>query len=716
VSRAPGTRALRVPVSISPLARRRALETTLVIAAYTLVAIAITWPLAADFSSRITGGGFASDQAGYVWDFWYIAAHGLDIWGPATQEVVGAPFGRPVAGALNATQLVTLGPGWIVAKLFSPVVAYNVTALSSLALSSAAMYALVRVVGLGRAPAAWGGLMFMLIPYHLARVTAHVPLSHLECFPLLLIAAIRWLERPTRRRAGWLAAAVALAWLTNPYYGLMCSVMVVVIIAVQAVRRLALDGPRSAVVATAEAAVALAILVGAPLGALFLAGRGALADNFTRVPIELELYGARLTDYVVPNIGNTFMRGVLGADWAAHGSPGGERTVFLGWTVLLFAVIGVFLIARNKNVGERLRIALWLSIPTAVVLILFSLASPTRWFGAELTMPAQYLFDAAPYLRSFARFGVPVAAIAILVAAAGLALAIKGRSITTSLSVLSIAFILGVVEVPDNLIVPTGPPLQVEGRSSEDLPTWRWLTANDPKGIVMEVPAHANELVDRVYMYGQLLHGRTLLNGGLNGNDPGTDIAAMNADPVYGGSAARLAAAGVTVITVNPWSYRAQGLAPPDASKPPPGYAVKEIYPDGSAVWGVTAKADDAIAIPRRTTWWAPQFIDGRVWRYLGETARLTALAPAAGVYRATFEAHGFLADERYPVAINIDGTTTTVVVAGARKSYSVEFRLPAGQVDINLVNQGPKARMISAIDQRVVSVEMSDWTLSRVR
>jgi hypothetical protein len=103
---------------------------------------------------------------------------------------------------VGALQLAFLGPAWLVSKVTGPILAD-------------------RSRGMGR-----GGVR--LFPNALIQGDGHYPHALLACFPLLLLALRRWGERPGPRRAVWLAAALAFCWLTNPYYGTMAFVVVVV--------------------------------------------------------------------------------------------------------------------------------------------------------------------------------------------------------------------------------------------------------------------------------------------------------------------------------------------------------------------------------------------------------------------------------------------------------------------------------------------------------
>jgi hypothetical protein len=202
-------------------AQRIAIEVLVVLAATGLISVLLTWPLATDIGSLLPGNGQSSDVTGYFWDVWNNHTNGMDLWGGSLQESLGYPFGRPGVGGANLTLLVFTGPTWLLANVASVAAAINVVTLAGIALSGAAMYLLVRWLGLGRGPAAWAAVAYELSPYMFLRVGAHPPLAHIEFAPLLLMAAIYWVRRPGWRAALLLALAVLFAWLSNPYYGTM---------------------------------------------------------------------------------------------------------------------------------------------------------------------------------------------------------------------------------------------------------------------------------------------------------------------------------------------------------------------------------------------------------------------------------------------------------------------------------------------------------------
>ncbi len=694
-----------------------------VLGGYLLMAVIISWPLAANMGTDIAGGGAGGDQSGYLWDFWNIAEHGLSLWGTDLQESISAPFGRESPGSVNVTLFTTLGPAWLVTTLWSPIVAYNVTVFLALTLSAAAMYLLARWVGAGRWIAAWAGMAFMLFPYEQIRAQVHIPLAHIWCLPIVVLVCLRWIERPSWRRSVWLALGLAACWLTNPYYGTMGFVIVGVCVIVGAVRIARTAGWRPLARNLGEVALSVVAIVLVPLGLLFTAASGAIDQSLRRTPEELVAYGARLSDYLLPAADNPFFGGIFGADtWASIGSPGGERTAFVGYVTLALAALGTGLVlGRRSQASSRQCIAVITALPLLLALMLFSSVSPVTVLGRSIDMPSSYLFDALPYLRVYARFAVAVMAVLLMVAAIGLSRLLRGRTQTVRVAVISSVFILSALELPVgspvSIPIQSDVPMWVGGVPPSEVPTWLWLKERQTDEIVYEYPGGPDEGTERFYMYGQTIHGHRITNGSLSPGQIGESFMKANGDVTWPGVPERLAGLGIDLVTVNPWAYERQGGTAPPADEPPPGFEVVKTFPNGSAVWRVTADPADAVAVPRDAGWWDPELIDGELWRWMIRRARVTVVAPEAGAYRITFPARGLHAEggARFDVWLSGPFGETERHTVGAERELSFDVRLPAGRSDVWLETSGPRAQPVNPGDGRLGTIQVADWEISRI-
>jgi hypothetical protein len=697
--------------------RRIAIECLLVLCGSALLAVVLTWPLLLDLGSEVPGGGNGGDRSGYVYDVWFNERFGLNLWGMDLETAVSAPFGRDAPGSLNMLQITFLGPAWLVSLVAGPIVGVNVSVLLGMTLAAAAMYLLIRWIGAGVAPAIWAAVAFSIFPNALVRITGHYPLALLACFPLILLAAWRWLERPGLRRACWLAAACGFCWLTNPYWGVMGLVAVTVAGVAGIVMTVRGDGWTTALRRAGELTAAVMGIVFLPLAAMFWSTRDSVENGLTRTRVDLDVYGARLTDYLLPDVGQRFFVDVFGAEWADIAAPGGERSNFLGYGTMGLAVLGLVLGYRyRRTLTARTRIVLVTALPMALVMVWFSLATPTRWFGVTIPTPSDALFNVLPFLRVYARFAVPVTALVICLGAIGLHLALRDRRpVIVGLFVVPL-IALAVVELPPGGGVPvtSGPPIVLSGRPAEQFAAWRYLRDEVPDdAIVHAFPSYTNELVERFHMYGQTVHGLDITNGDAQAIGVGSDVTSSIPDPRWPGAARALSTLGVDYVTVIPELYAFFGVTPPDVERPPAGFAVVEVFPDGAAVWRVTATPRDGLAIVRRDNWWTPARREGRSWRFMRDDAIVHLYAPVAGRYRLAFGARS-AAGPREMVA-EVDDRTVLTRTIGAQEEVTVVVDLPEGLTDIRLANPGYAADAIPSGDPRAWSFEVSDIDMTRI-
>jgi hypothetical protein len=259
--------------------------------------------------------------------------------------------------------------------------------------------------------------------------------------------------------------------------------------------------------------------------------------------------------------------------------------------------------------------------------------------------------------------------------------------------------------------------VRLGGRLPEDVPMWAWLRDDAPPDtVVYAFPAYPDEQLERFHMYGQLVHGLTIANGDPQLTGIGTDMTSAHPDPRVAGAAPALRTLGVDLVTVSPELYARVGVNPPDPAHPPPGFAPVRAFPDGSAIWRVTAAPLEGVAIFQRSSWWAPELVGGRLWCYMRDTARVTLYAPRAGTFRVTFEARNAEAGESRTLRLELPGGRAQELTVGARRPVRLEVSLREGRNDVRLINQGPPARPIGGTDMHVVSVQVSRWTLTRSR
>jgi len=244
----------------------------------------------------------------------------------------------------------------------NPVLTYNVAYIGSYVLAGFGMFLLTHALWGSTAAALLSGLAFALTPYRLAQ-TSHLQVLMSGWMPIGLLALHRYLGTGSRRWLAAFAAAYLLTALSNAYYTYFFLLPIGAVIGIELVRpRL----PRTRILRDLAVAGVTIAAVMAPIALVYI--RLQRDMGFTRDVGQLGGLSARLADYFRVAAGAWNWGGLLP-------DGGGERQLFHGFTVIVFAVVGASIAARDRTMppaGDRLRtvttyglmalLAVWLSM------------------------------------------------------------------------------------------------------------------------------------------------------------------------------------------------------------------------------------------------------------------------------------------------------------------------------------------------------------------
>jgi hypothetical protein len=181
---------------------------------YLLVAIAITWPLAAQLGTRLAGFGYsdAYEMAHHLWWFQYAIENGEPLF---EQPLLAYPDG--IEGITLWANPLQFFPAWAFALVVPVPVAYNVTLLLTMALNGWAMFVLARHLTRSDAAALLAGVLYLAFPTMQGHLGAgHAGLLVQWPLPLFVLALLRLRETTTGsgRPVLWLLLAALLFMMT----------------------------------------------------------------------------------------------------------------------------------------------------------------------------------------------------------------------------------------------------------------------------------------------------------------------------------------------------------------------------------------------------------------------------------------------------------------------------------------------------------------------
>jgi hypothetical protein len=336
---------------------------------------------------------------------------------------VMAQFGRPVRTSVYA-QPVTDVSGALLARASGPVAAYNWLVLLSFPLSAVAAYLLARHLGLSRTGATVAGMLYAFSPFHLAHAAYHPHIAQTQWLPLYLLALWRCVDRPSPVAVGFLGVAAMLVTLSNFYAGLIAAVITPVALAAYW-----LLTPRTDATPLRRLGISagsLVFIAASGLAYVWYAADPVLLDraSFSFPRVDLFRYSATWWSYLVPPVAHPLLGATAQGIWKAADVRLGllEQQVSVGWAVVALGVIAIYR-WRVPHAGDGHPPAVS-RVPILVVIALAALVcslSPEWTIGTfTFVRPSALLYDALPMFRSYARFGVVVQLMAVLLAGIGL--------------------------------------------------------------------------------------------------------------------------------------------------------------------------------------------------------------------------------------------------------------------------------------------------------
>jgi hypothetical protein len=586
-------------------------------------------------------------------------------------------------------------PGRALARIMSPVAAYNIVILATFPLAAAAAYLLARRVIGSHLGAMVAGLAYAFLPFHVTQAGGHPHVAQTQWLPLYLLALWRCADRPDLPRAALLLAAAAAVALSDFYGGFIAAVLSPVALVAygvvspsrpgeSSVRRVAITG---FVLAAAAAAGLVLIHLFAPA---VLARPGSLA--FARS--ELFAWSAKWWSYLIPPVDHPlwgtsvrefWMRGGVGESLLEH------QQVGVGWSLLVLGAVPLRLWLRGDRASLAVRSAPVLAI-LACSALLCSLSPERRIGPLSFVRPSALLYEVAPMFRAYARFGLVVGLMTALLAGAGVAClwqrpGSRGR--------VAAVLLLGLAA----LEYAPFPPW----RWRDVLPTraHRWLAAQSGSLRVLDCvpPSRVSD-----YLALSLL--------GHEGSLLGAPIFDDCGEPRLGD---KLKATGYTHVVVRRDSAIGRWLA---VNPAPEGLARGPEFDDG---WILEVKAERPRVYVSALVGFYPREYEGQsTWRWMGQTGtlRVVATRESAGTV-LVLELKAFPRERIVEWFLDGRRLGEVVVAAGWRRYELPLGPIAPGESTITLASRGPAIVADDVLrngDSRALGLALASWSVDSPR
>ncbi len=469
---------------------------------YTMLALALTWPLAAHFTTHVTGDGI--DDPSLVWNLWWLKLRLVDQLNPDIFHS-GWMF-HPVNINLAFYTLTPLN-GLLSIPLqvaFDLTPANNLLLLSAFVLSGLGVYLLVRqllqIWGWHADPAVFASLLAGAIYAFASAKLFYAALGQFniassQWIPFCILYLVRMVTAANQRNRLTAAALAGLFLVLQAWAELTYASFLLIFIGLLFVWMLlsAQDWQARLRGLLPFGLIALLFVIGiSPFLAAMAPDLAAEGDFFGRGGGFAADFSADLQGYLVP----TRLHPWIGEWVAGLGFPNDKgQHIYVGYSVFLLALLGAWALWRGGLSAPATRRWFWFWVPATALFWLLTLGPQVRWGGQPLPLAGPFaLVSRLPFFsgnRYPSRYSVMLLLALAMLAGAGVywlftrRWLVRHRRGAAALSIVLAALLLVEhISIPLPLSEQSIPPLYGQVAAAAQT------TAADPEntGVLLELP------------------------------------------------------------------------------------------------------------------------------------------------------------------------------------------------------------------------------------
>lgn len=437
------------------------------------------------------------------------------------------PFGEQLGKPQFITSAVFIFAYKLFSSLTTPICGLNLIVLLGYMSTALTMFGLVRWLSRRFDIALFAGYAAAFVPFHLIKSQSHVNYIYGSIFIGVIWAFLWLLSKPSYRRAAVLGVVSALGFYFDGYFILITSLLLLGLFAAPFAldfikliinRKAWRDILRKSFVRLRYiifSAIVLALLL-VPILLVFRASGDAISQSLasvrSNIKAETLIYGARPIEFILPPYNNPLLPTEY-AGWRAqklHSSNYSESTLYVGYTVLLLAFIGLAGLSRSKLRREKLKGIPYTDLVFSttfawIVCFAFSLPAVAFLFGHDIRMPTLLLIKLTANWRVLSRLFLAMDPLIVLMASLGLYFLTRNKS---RLMQIGTVFVCGLLLFLEYL--PT--PLHTTNDLYKDAPPiYKQLANDDSTKIVAEYPIADFRYTPSIFTF-QPMHKKILVN------------------------------------------------------------------------------------------------------------------------------------------------------------------------------------------------------------
>lgn len=520
-------------IGVIAIQKKNIIEFGIVTATFTALAIILTNLVIFSWDRTLFTNGIGDATSGFLWLLY--ANKDASLWG-GTTHLINYPFGEQLGSPLYATWLLVLGPLWLLSLFMPPIAALNVMMLLGFVTGGVAAYYLLKKVIKSRFISFIGAYAITFVPYHIMKAPDH--LTNIFIWPLISITGflVAFWRRQTWWRGAGLASSLAAAIYTDGYYILIAAILAMSLFAGLLVtdlfyrvpvKKLFIKIGKLALVVVGAGLLLLPILF-VQLNAGSEVSKD-LANSRGNIKAEANYYSSKPIDFLLPPEGNVL---VSSTNWynklveqKNSRSNMGENATYIGYVVLGLFVVGCGICARGvwqlvrfkkrppyPGLQNQLLAATTIAVP---LMLIWMVAPVVTVFGLAIHTPMDYLTNYVALWRVPSRIFVGMhilVVIAAMIVLQKLTRNVQGWKRWTILTVVLLC-----------IAVETFSTIKRPSFGLDNMPkTYSWLKTQDSVHAIAELPLIDQPIeVSGYYAFGQLIHGKPMVNSVLARNQVG---------------------------------------------------------------------------------------------------------------------------------------------------------------------------------------------------
>jgi hypothetical protein len=362
------TPALRTTTKGSSSVKRAVCWALIVLIVFTCLAVVLTYPLVSNLSHDYFDPTVPHDGIGTIAAYWWRNYARINGQSGTRTTFWNYPFGYDTHDFTLMADPLSGGPLLVMTRVIGAQAAYNILIILSFPLAGLLMFLLIYYITGSTLGSLIGAFIYAFSPWHVARAYNQVSLAMIYVLPLFLIAVIYLWRKRSVLSALAVAAALAVAILTDLHFGLFCGLILIswgiaafVNNRVETKRFIGRGQPlvkrqTLRIILMAVLAVVLALAISAPiLRNVFYKDPTVIADTGERSIDTTVNYSSRLWNYVVPPAFALIWRSWSTDYVFEHENLAGssEMTAYPGIVTYALAIVAIFLTFRRRRLrGE----------------------------------------------------------------------------------------------------------------------------------------------------------------------------------------------------------------------------------------------------------------------------------------------------------------------------------------------------------------------------